>query len=492
MKDTGSSKQITTMTFIGMTCALVASVRNIPDVAATSWTMIFYMLVAVLLYAFPISLISGEFAGMFPKKGGPELWVSNALGKKWGFVVSWLLWVQMFPGMVMVASALAPLFGNIIDNVPLGLNSKFTLVVILVVYWIITFLNLKFDMAKIGGKVGVWLGLYVPLTMMLLLGFAAWIKVGIVPTGTLGSFSWDKLIPDTTTASSFVYFAPIMFIFTGIEMSSVYITRLKNPVKTYIRGVFAALIFIFFINILNALVVANVVPKGQMELNNIAQSISIYCQILGLPHLIVNLFSLLVFIGVAVQLSAWASGPAKTVTESARKGAYPPKFNFWKTNQFDVSKSVILTQSVIISIFALFYLLIPGVNQAFLMLVNSTTVIYCIVYVIMGIAVLRLRYTHAKLNRPFRIGKKEKKSNLGVWTVVIVLFAAIGFSVGLTMKAGTWINLIAVTAISVILFVVPLCIEKIKKPSWEQEVAMLLEKEKGELDGKTGNEMDSN
>lgn len=81
MKDAGSSKQITTMTFIGMTCALVASVRNIPDVAATSWTMIFYMLVAVLLYAFPITLISGEFAGMFPQKGGPELWVSNALGK---------------------------------------------------------------------------------------------------------------------------------------------------------------------------------------------------------------------------------------------------------------------------------------------------------------------------------------------------------------------------------------------------------------------------
>ncbi|MCG4307142.1 amino acid permease, partial [Enterococcus lactis] len=92
----------------------------------------------------------------------------------------------------------------------------------------------------------------------------------------------------------------------------------------------------------------------------------------------------------------------------------------------------------------------------------------------------------------FRIGKKENKSNLGVWAVVIVLFAAIGFSVGLTMKAGTWINLIAVTSISVILFVVPLCIEKIKKPSWEQEVAMLLEKEKGELDGKTGNETDSN
>lgn len=126
-----------------------------------------------------------------------------------------------------------------------------------------------------------------------------------------------------------------------------------------------------------------------------------------------NLFSLLVFIGVAVQLSAWASGPAKTVTESARKGAYPPKFNFWKTNQFDVSKSVILTQSVIISIFALFYLLIPGVNQAFLMLVNSTTVIYCIVYVIMGIAVLRLRYITCKVESiHLELEKKRKRAIL--------------------------------------------------------------------------------
>ncbi|MFV0559295.1 MAG: amino acid permease [Enterococcus sp.] len=470
------TKQITTLTFIGMTCALVASVRNIPNVAATGWTMLFYMLVAVLFYAFPISLISGEFAGMFPQNGGPELWVSNSLGKKWGFVVSWLLWVQMFPGMVMVASALAPLFGNIINNVSLGLNSKFTLAVILVVYWIVTLLNLKFDMAKIGGKIGVWLGLYIPLVMMLGLGVASLIKVGILPHGTLGNFSFGKLIPDAKTVRSFVYFAPIMFIFTGIEMSSVYITRLKNPVKTYIRGIFVALIFLFLINTLNAFVVANVVPKGQMELDNIAQAITIYCQILGLPHIVVNIFSLLVFVGVAVQLSAWASGPAKTVTASARKGAYPPKFNFWKTNQFDISKSVILTQSTIISIFALFYLLIPGVNQAFLMLVNSTTVIYCIVYVIMGIAILKLRKTHPEYKRPFRIGKKNGKGNLGAWFVVLILLAAILISVSLTMKAGSLINFIAVAVINVILFVVPLGIEKIKKPSWEQEIADKLNK----------------
>ncbi|MBP1046256.1 amino acid permease [Enterococcus sp. BWM-S5] len=477
MANTKSSNQISTVTFIGMTCALVASVRNIPDVAAAGWTMLFYMLVAVLFYAFPVSLISGEFAGMFPGAGGPELWVSNSLGKKWGFVVSWLLWVQMFPGMVMVASALAPLFGNIIDNVPLGLSSKFTLVVILVVYWLITFLNLKFDMAKLGGKIGVWLGLYIPLAMMLLLGTAAWVKTGLIPNGTLGHFTWEKLVPDITTAKSLQYFTPVMFIFTGIEMSSVYITRLKNPVKTYLKGIFIALIFLFIVNILNAFVVANVIPNGKMELNNIAQSITIYCQVLGLPHFVVNLFSLLVFIGVAVQLSAWASGPAKTVVASARKGYYPPKFHFWKTNKFDVSKAVILTQSTIISIFAFFYLLIPGVNQAFLMLVNATTVLYCLVYIIMGIAFLKLRQAEPELERPFRIGKKGSKENFAAGLTAGILFTAIIVSVGLTLKAGSLLNLIAVTGITGVMFLIPLGIEKIRKPGWEAEIKELMKKE---------------
>lgn len=68
------------MTFIGMTVALAASIRNIPDVAGSGWTMFFYMGIAAFLFALPICLISGEFGSTFPEKGGPELWVNNSLG----------------------------------------------------------------------------------------------------------------------------------------------------------------------------------------------------------------------------------------------------------------------------------------------------------------------------------------------------------------------------------------------------------------------------
>lgn len=468
MSNNSNLSKVSTMTFIGMTCALVVSVRNIPDVAATGWTMFFYMLVAVLLFALPITLISGEYAGMFQENGGPELWVTQGLGPKWGFVTSWLIWVQTWPGMVMVSSALAPLVGVVIGNRALGLNSGFTFLATIVIYWGVTLLNLRFDMAKIGGKIGVIFGLYVPLVMMIGMGIAATIKVGMMPGSTLGTFEASKLIPDFTTEKTFQFFAPIMFIFTGIELSSVYITRLNNPVKTYVKAIFIALIFMFFLNVINAFMLANVVPAGHMQLDNIAQSIELYAKILGMPRWTANVFSLLVLIGVIVQLSAWATGPSKTVNASALRGLYPPKLHYWKTNKFEISVPVVITQAVIISLFAGFYLLIPGVNQAFLMLVSATAVIYCLVYVLMAIGIVRLRKTQPNLERQFKVG-----SYGFLMLTVIVLIATIIISVIMSLKGSGTTTVIAVLAITLIVFIIPLIIDKKRRTSkvdWQAEV----------------------
>ena len=182
-------RKVGVFTFFGMTVALVASVRNFPDVAATGWTMFFYMLVATILFALPISLMAGEYAGMFPRAGGPELWVTHGVSKRWGFVTSWLLWVQMFPGMVMVSSVIAPLVAVAVGDTALGKSGPFTLICILFAYWAVTILNLFFDMARLGGQVGVILGLYLPVAFMVILGIVALVKVGIRSSGYLGTGS---------------------------------------------------------------------------------------------------------------------------------------------------------------------------------------------------------------------------------------------------------------------------------------------------------------
>ena len=52
-------------------------------------------------------------------------------------------------------------------------------------------------------------------------------------------------------------------------------------------------------------------PNGKMELSNITQPILLYCDVLGLPTIIGNIFSFMVFLGVLLQLSAWVTGPSK-------------------------------------------------------------------------------------------------------------------------------------------------------------------------------------
>lgn len=473
-----STSIIGLFTFIGMTCALVASVRNIPDLAASGWNMFLFMGIATFFFALPITLMSGEYAGMFPKDGGPELWVTNGLSERWGFVTSWLLWVQMFPGMVMVGSALAPLLAIAISHPELAESNMFTLACILIIYWIISILNLFFDMAKIGGKIGTWFGVYIPVVMLLVLGIFSTFKTGIHVDNYLGEFTSTSLIPTNFSATGAItYLAAICFIFTGIEMSSVYITRLKNPVSTYIKGIFIALLFMFLFNLINAFFLANSVKPGAIELNNIAQGPVIWLGILGLPSWIANVFAACVFIGVTVQLSAWASGPAKTIQASARKGLYPPSFGYWRLNKYGVSRSIIITQAVIISLFALVYLLIPAVNSAFLLLVTSTSVIYCVVYVLMAIGILNLRKTQPNTERPFRIGGSKNKSNFILWLMIIIFILTIALTIILTLITFSVADALTVVIITIVFSALPLYFHRIRKPEWKNEVDSKLNNE---------------
>lgn len=450
-------------TFIGLTMALCATVRSIPTLAATGWLLLAYLLFSIVFFAGPLCAIAGELSTMLPGEGGPQLWVKTALGERWGFVVAWLLWVQMFPGMVMVASVLGPTLGNTFSLPALGQDNHFTLICILVVYWIITVLNLKFDMAKFGGKFGVWLGVYIPVLVLLVLGVATSVAIGINPQGGLQSFSWDKLIPNLDSISSLQYLAGIIFIFVGIEMSSVYIPRLENATKNYIKGVYASLIGLVLLNLLNAFLVANVVPAGELELSNITQPILIECQYLGLPPIIANIFSFMVFVGVLLQLSAWVTGPSRTIIAVAKQGLLPKWLGYHKENEYGVSRNVVLTQSVIISLFALLYGVMDDVNSVFLTLTNATTIVYCIVYVLIAIALIKLRYIMPNANRAYRIGKR---GNSMAWILSGILVLSIAFAIFATMITTSAFEATLVICLSAILFVIPLIIYSNKKDSW--------------------------
>ncbi|MGY3702813.1 amino acid permease [Vagococcus martis] len=462
----GALSKITLATFIGLTFSLVAG-PYYSTLTATGWNMFLFMGIAVIGFALPIALISGEFGTTFPGQGGPELWVKNTLGPKWGFVTSWLIWAAMFPSMVVVGTGFAPMVALLLKKESLIENSMFTLAVILGLVWCMTLLNLKFDMAKVNGKFGIWLGLYIPVVMLFILGVFTFVKIGLNPDSILGTFSWSKLVPKSFTSGSGMYFSGIIFIFLGIEMSSVFITRLKKPSQQYAKGVITSLILLALFSLVNSFLVANVIPAGKIQLNNGAQPLQLFADRLGLPYFVVQIFCLLSIVSVLTNMSTWFISAQKTITASAREGDFPEKFKFWKTNKFNSSNTLLFVQAIAITILSGAYVVIPGINKVFVIITNSGTMIYCLAYTLMALGFIAMRRKSPDTEHPFRVGKKG--NGLGFFFAGL-LMVTIVFALTLTFMSNTIENLIFVLIFVGILFSIPLIIYNKKKASWLTDV----------------------
>lgn len=462
----GALSKITLATFIGLTFSLVAG-PYYSTLTATGWNMFLFMGIAVIGFALPIALISGEFGTTFPGQGGPELWVKNTLGPKWGFVTSWLIWAAMFPSMVVVGTGFAPMVALLLKKESLIENSMFTLAVILGLVWCMTLLNLKFDMAKVNGKFGIWLGLYIPVVMLFILGVFTFVKIGLNPDSILGTFSWSKLVPKSFTSGSGMYFSGIIFIFLGIEMSSVFITRLKKPSQQYAKGVITSLILLALFSLVNSFLVANVIPAGKIQLNNGAQPLQLFADRLGLPYFVVQIFCLLSIVSVLTNMSTWFISAQKTITASAREGDFPEKFKFWKTNKFNSSNTLLFVQAIAITILSGAYVVIPGINKVFVIITNSGTMIYCLAYTLMALGFISMRRKSPDTEHPFRVGKKG--NGLGFFFAGL-LIVTIVFALTLTFMSNTIENLIFVLIFVGILFSIPLIIYNKKKASWLTDV----------------------
>lgn len=465
-----NSKKLTLFGLIGITMAFFGTVRSVPTLAITGWTQIFYMLVAAILFALPIALMSAELSTGFPEEGGPQVWVKKAIGEKWSFVTSWLLWAQMFFGMVMVASTVGVLFGYVINVPHLSSNNFFIFAVILISYWGVTILNLKFDMVKIAGNWGSIIGVYIPFFVLVILGLAYMIKHGINPSGYLANFKAGSLLPNLSDLGSLAYLSGIIFIFAGVEISSVHANNIENPKRNYPIAVIASVILLVIFNLIAGLTVSNAVPLGEMQLSNITQPYMIFCEDLGIPSIFVNIISAMILIGVLVQLSAWVLGPSKSMIKVAEDGNLPPFFQ--KRNAKGIPITFVLLQAIIISLVSVMYIVVPDVNSAFLVITITTTILYCIVYALIAISAIRLRYKEPNMNRPFRLGSK---GNGLMWFVVIMTILSVLITIMVSLippsilpaSFSTGYVIYQVVA-TVVMVGVALIIYKFKKPSWKK------------------------
>ena len=469
MANISKSVKLGVFTLAIMNVTAVVSLRGLPAEAEYGLSSAFYYLFAAIVFLIPTSLVAAELAAMFQdKQGGVFRWVGEAYGKKWGFLAIFLQWVEStiwYPTVLTFgAVALAFIGTNDAHDMSLASNRYYSLAVVLIIYWLATFISLK-GMGWVGkvAKVGGMVGTIIPAGLLMVLA------VIYLASGGQSQMNFDgNFFPDFSNFDNLVLASSIFLFYAGMEMGGIHVKDMENPAKNYPKAVFIGAAITVAIFVLGTFALGIIIPEKDI---NLTQSLLVgfdnYFKYVHASWLSPIIAVALAF-GVLAGVLTWVAGPSKGIFAVGKAGYMPPFFQ--KTNKVGVQKNILFVQGIAVTVLSLLFVVMPSVQSFYQILSQLTVILYLVMYLLMFSGAIYLRYNMKKTDRPFRIGKK---GNGLMW-----LIGGLGFCGSLlafilsfippsqisTGSNTVWFTVLIVGAIVVV--IAPFIIYASKKPSW--------------------------
>ncbi|HKW42105.1 MAG TPA: APC family permease [Gemmatimonadales bacterium] len=369
-------------------------------------------LLAMVIFFLPSAVAVRELADIDPGAGGIYRWVRRAFGPVHGFVAGWGYWVNnlfYFPSLLVATAAIAayaagPRF------VHLGDDNGFIAVVSLAGLWIAIALNV------VGLRVGKHLqnlggyGTWLPALIFVLL--AAW---SLATHGSATPLTTRGLLPPSLDLPSINLFATMTFAFAGLELAPTLGDEIHDPAETLRRGIVVSGLAVVAMYVLGTAAMVVALPHETVSITNgVPQATAALVERLAVPALApaAAIVAILLVLGNLGGVGAWLAGSARLPFVAGVDGALPPAFGRihprWQTPYV-----ALLTQGAIATLFVVASLLGTTVKNAYLVLTQTTLVLFFIPYLYLFLAYLRLR---------------RRRTN-GTALVGVVGFAAVLFSI---------------------------------------------------------------
>ncbi len=470
MANIGKATKLSVATLAIMNVTAVVSLRGLPAEAEYGLSSAFYYLFAAIVFLIPTALVAAELAAMFSdKQGGVFRWVGEAFGKRMGFLAIWLQWVEStiwYPTVLTFGAVSLAFIGmNGTHDMALASNRIYTLIVVLAIYWLATFISLK-GMSWVGkvSKIGGLVGTIIPAGLLVVLAVVYLASGGHSQLDFHGSF-----FPDLSNMSNLVLASSIFLFYAGMEMGGIHVKEVDNPSRNYPKAVFIGSFITVLIFVLGTFSLGIIIPKDEI---NLTQSLLVgfdrYFAYIRASWLSPVIAVALAF-GVLAGVLTWVAGPSKGIFAVGRAGYLPPFFQ--KTNGIGVQRNILLIQGGLVTLLGLLFVVMPSVQSFYQILSQLTVLLYLIMYLLMFSAAIYLRYSMKKADRPFRIGGK---GNGLMWVVggVGFLGSLLAFILSFIppgqIAVGSktmWYTVLVIGCVVVV--IVPLIIYAMRKPSWK-------------------------
>ena len=428
-------KNITTGQLALMTAAAVISLRGLPMMAQEEMTMFFYIGFATFLFLIPAALVAAELGSAFAAEGGGVYtWVKEAFNKRMGFTAIFLQWIQNVVWYPTVLGFAAACIAYMVGKPELSQDGVYVGVFAIVMYWLatlLTFMGTSF-ISKITSQ-GFLIGTVLPGVIIIIVALV-WVMGGNpvsfehIPdtvsqiVNVEAGHAHPRFFPHMTGMSDIAFLAGILLLFAGVEVHAVHAQELKNPQRQFPAAMLLAALISFVLFTFGSLAVAIVAPYKTINLQS--GVLETFHDVFAHYNVswLTNVMGLLTAFGALAGVMSWISGPSRGLLWTAKEGLLPDFMK--KTNNNGVQINILLLQGAIVTVLSSLYIVMKYVSFAFFLLTALTIGVYLVMYMMMYLAGIKLRYTQPDLPR----GYKVPGGKAGMWIVAGVGFLAVVFS----------------------------------------------------------------
>jgi amino acid transporter len=360
------------------------SLRWIATAAGHGPSSLVIWLGAWLFLYIPLSISVITLSSRFPAEGGFYIWTKKAFGEGAGFLSAWMYWTSnlpYFPAVLYFAASNVLFLHSSLQH----FSGKPIYFIGFSVFFLsgLTILNLLgLNLAKWAHNLGA-IAMWVPVLIIVVLGFATWAQFGSATSFTPRSF-----IPPTRI-QDMIFWSIIIFSFIGCESASLMAEEIKDARRNIPRALLFAGITVALCYMLGTFCVLLALPSSESSnLDGLAQAIALSSSRFHLSG-VTEFAALLIAFSNIGAAGAYLAAAARLPFVAGLDGYLPRAFGQlhprWKTPWVSV-----LAQGLFGILFV--FLAQPGtsVNGAYNVLVAISVVVTMIPFLFLFASLIRL------------------------------------------------------------------------------------------------------
>jgi len=362
----------------------VFNLNVVPSIAANGGVMVWFWLLAIVLFFWPQGIAVIELADRYPGEGGVYLWAKEVFGDFHGFLSGWCYWTNnmLYVPTVMLYFVGVSVYALGSGREGLADNKVFALGASTALLALLTVLNI------VGLGVGKWLnnvgavGTGIAAAVLIGLGAIVYLKFGTTVT------SADFRIP-ADPKFMLNSFGVICFGLVGLELASVMGDEIQDPQRTLPGAVAWGGVISGALYVGATLTLLIAVGKNDISvLQGIVQAVSHMAGEVGVGWIVAP-FALMLSLSIAGIGSAWMGGSAR-IPFVAGLDSYMPSWLGNVHSKYATPYAALIVQGIVSLILVVINFASAGnVQAAFQTMLSIAVVLQLVPFVYMFAALLK-------------------------------------------------------------------------------------------------------